>query len=227
MALQTSGAISISQIKTELGSSSNSLRTLSAAAGKSTPDAMSEFYGYASYAVPTYHAGATSISGAGTSANNYVVNPSVGDEIQEEVDVSVEYGYEPGTALLYYVNSVWTLMFKIQSTSVQRVNHRITTWNNNSQSGCLMSNAATYSYNAFPFTLIGETSECAGCNGAAALLNRTVTSPYQAPSINAYSYITGFIRQLYKETFQGSNYYYCSGSLSTSACTVRVWFDKQ
>jgi hypothetical protein len=46
MALQSSGAISISQIKSELGSSSNSLRTLSAAAGKSTPDAMSEFYGY-------------------------------------------------------------------------------------------------------------------------------------------------------------------------------------
>ncbi len=48
MALQSSGAISISQIRTELGSSSYSLRTLSAAAGFSTPDAMSEFYGYAS-----------------------------------------------------------------------------------------------------------------------------------------------------------------------------------
>jgi hypothetical protein len=46
MALQSSGAISISQIKTELGSSSNSLRTLSAAAGFTTPDSMSEFYGY-------------------------------------------------------------------------------------------------------------------------------------------------------------------------------------
>ena len=46
MALQSSGPISISQIKTELGSGSYSLRTLSAAAGKSTPDAMSEFYGY-------------------------------------------------------------------------------------------------------------------------------------------------------------------------------------
>jgi len=48
MALQSSGAISISQIKSELGSSSNSLRGLSSAAGKSTPDAMSEFYGYTS-----------------------------------------------------------------------------------------------------------------------------------------------------------------------------------
>ena len=52
MALQSSGAISISQIKSELGSSSNSLRTLSAAAGKSAPDAMSEFYGYSSYTPP-------------------------------------------------------------------------------------------------------------------------------------------------------------------------------
>lgn len=48
MPLQSSGAISISQIKSELGSSSNSLRTLSSIAGFSTPDAMSEFYGYSS-----------------------------------------------------------------------------------------------------------------------------------------------------------------------------------
>lgn len=49
MALQSSGAISISDIKAELGSSSNSLRALSSAAGFSIPDAMSEFYGYAAY----------------------------------------------------------------------------------------------------------------------------------------------------------------------------------
>lgn len=49
MALQTSGAISINNIKGELSSTSNSLRALSAAAGFSTPDAMSEFYGYASF----------------------------------------------------------------------------------------------------------------------------------------------------------------------------------
>ena len=51
MALPSSGAISISQIKTELGNSSGSLRTLSAAAGKSTPDAMSEFYGYSNRSI--------------------------------------------------------------------------------------------------------------------------------------------------------------------------------
>ena len=46
MTLQSSGTIRISDIKAELSNSSGSLRTLSSAAGKSTPDAMSEFYGY-------------------------------------------------------------------------------------------------------------------------------------------------------------------------------------
>ena len=46
MALQSSGSISISQIKAEVGGSSSSLRSLSNAASKSTPDGMQEFYGY-------------------------------------------------------------------------------------------------------------------------------------------------------------------------------------
>ena len=49
MPLPSSGnSISISQIRNELiaNGSSYSLRQLSAWAGKSTPDAMSEFYGY-------------------------------------------------------------------------------------------------------------------------------------------------------------------------------------
>ena len=50
MALQSSGAISINDIRTELGTADGSLRNLSSAAGKSTPDAMSEFYGYSSVA---------------------------------------------------------------------------------------------------------------------------------------------------------------------------------
>jgi hypothetical protein len=60
MALQSSGAISIDDIRTELGSSSGSLRTLSAAAGKSTPDAISEFYGYSSQAIPSVTTNAAS-----------------------------------------------------------------------------------------------------------------------------------------------------------------------
>lgn len=46
MALQSSGPISISQIHNEVGNGSYSLHSLSVAAGKSTPDSMSEFYGY-------------------------------------------------------------------------------------------------------------------------------------------------------------------------------------
>lgn len=46
MALPSSGPLSISMIRTELGSASGSLRALSALAGKSIPDAISEFYGY-------------------------------------------------------------------------------------------------------------------------------------------------------------------------------------
>lgn len=46
MALPPSGQLSIGDIRTELGSSSGSLRALSALAGFSSPDAISEFYGY-------------------------------------------------------------------------------------------------------------------------------------------------------------------------------------
>ena len=48
MALQSSGQISISDIATELsaGSTNLSLRSLSSTAGFTTPDAVSEFYGY-------------------------------------------------------------------------------------------------------------------------------------------------------------------------------------
>jgi len=71
MTLQSSGPISISQIKTELGSAANSLRDLSAAAGKSTPDAMSEFYNYSATPVSyTYniiaYSGGTTVSGTYT-----------------------------------------------------------------------------------------------------------------------------------------------------------------
>lgn len=43
--------LSISQIRTELGSSSGSLRALSAQVGFSTPDSISEFYGYSNRSI--------------------------------------------------------------------------------------------------------------------------------------------------------------------------------
>lgn len=48
MALPSSGSLSFNQIRTELGlsQSNSSLRGMSSNAGKSTPDAVSEFYGF-------------------------------------------------------------------------------------------------------------------------------------------------------------------------------------
>jgi hypothetical protein len=46
MALPVSGPLSINMIRNELSTSNGSLRALSSAAGFSTPDAISEFYGY-------------------------------------------------------------------------------------------------------------------------------------------------------------------------------------
>ena len=61
MALPPPGnSISISQIRTELGTSDGSLRNLSSLAGKSTPDAMSEFYSYSAAVtvnIDVYHPG--------------------------------------------------------------------------------------------------------------------------------------------------------------------------
>ena len=46
MALPSSGPLSINDIRNALGTGNGSLRYLSSLAGKSTPDAISEFYGY-------------------------------------------------------------------------------------------------------------------------------------------------------------------------------------
>jgi hypothetical protein len=54
MPLPSNTTISISQIRTELGTSNGSLRALSALAGKSTPDAMSEFWGYSNVTYSFY-----------------------------------------------------------------------------------------------------------------------------------------------------------------------------
>ena len=55
MALQTSGQITISDIKTELGSTSNSLEALSLDASLSAPHAMSDFYGYSAATQNLYY----------------------------------------------------------------------------------------------------------------------------------------------------------------------------
>ena len=57
MALQTSGPISLSDIATEQGVSTTnmSLRSMSSTAGLSTPDSITEFYGYGSYTNSHYY----------------------------------------------------------------------------------------------------------------------------------------------------------------------------
>ena len=98
MPLPSSGPISISQIRTELGTSSGSLRTLSSLAGKSIPDAMSEFYGYS--ATPTLGLSAERDSVAETCSVPLTVIQSVtysgtlgiGTEIQG-VGITGNFGY--------------------------------------------------------------------------------------------------------------------------------------
>ena len=86
MALQSSGQIKISEIKTELGSSSNSLNTLSVAAGKTAPHAMSEFYGYSAYTNSHYY------SNDGT--NDYITGTKTGStpfDINTTQDLSFNF----------------------------------------------------------------------------------------------------------------------------------------
>jgi hypothetical protein len=73
MALPLSGPLSISMIRTELGSSSGSLRTLSELASFNQPDKISDFYGYARPVVNSVvfsssysYTGTTSASYSGT-----------------------------------------------------------------------------------------------------------------------------------------------------------------
>lgn len=71
MALPSSGPLSINDIRGALSTSNGSLRALSALAGKSTPDSISEFYGYSNNSVTitgTYYWSYTTMSqnGSGT-----------------------------------------------------------------------------------------------------------------------------------------------------------------
>lgn len=70
MALQSSGAISINDIRTELGETTGSLRSLSATAGFSSPDAISEFYGYSGVTAPSVTTSAASSVGVSSATLN-------------------------------------------------------------------------------------------------------------------------------------------------------------
>ena len=90
MALQSSGAIKISEIKAELGSSSNSLRTLSAAAGFAIPDPMSEFYGYSAGPSGQYWSGdGVNDYISGTAGGGVGQNFTVGDDYSSPYTVTM------------------------------------------------------------------------------------------------------------------------------------------
>ena len=115
MALPTSGPLSISAIRTELGSTSGSLRTLSAAAGFSTPDSMYEFYGYSAMTPPTInYAYPYTVTGLGTVADPYTFTFDAN---------SVVGSLDPGMAL--YETPYGSFTFTAQTTGAYRIHANI------------------------------------------------------------------------------------------------------
>lgn len=100
MALPSSGQLSLSQIAQELqqATSNCSLRNLSSIAGKSTPDAVSEFYGYTSGGGggggPKYEAVMFGVALGDTCSGN-IVNVYVDPATREYVYSSDERTYYP------------------------------------------------------------------------------------------------------------------------------------
>lgn len=93
MALPGPGnSLSINQIRNELGTSSGSLRALSALAGKSTPDAISEFYGYGTTTTTTTTQAPSCTSYlvgySSSSANTACINFSNGNVITVGINTS-------------------------------------------------------------------------------------------------------------------------------------------
>lgn len=109
MALPSSGQLALSQISDEFGGGSRTnvnLRTLSAAAGLSTPDGFNEFYGLSAFTPPAIQSG-ISYTGNGTDANPYVItNPTLQlliDDIYDE-------------EFLFYIGTVYTRRFSVGGT---------------------------------------------------------------------------------------------------------------
>jgi hypothetical protein len=139
MALPPSGPISISMIKAELGSSSNSLRTLSSLAGFSTPDAMSEFYGYSANSTISYNYNAV---GAGYQYS-YVVYNSIGDlndsgsrvlgatvlsPTAQIISVDAYDSTSNGVSIDYYINGIYQTQYN-SSTYISTGNISTTSGN--------------------------------------------------------------------------------------------------
>lgn len=80
MALPSSGQLALSQISDEFGGGSRSnvsLRSLSSAAGLSTPDGFNEFYGLSAYTPPSFDrfsGSSGTVTGSGVPSDPYVVS---------------------------------------------------------------------------------------------------------------------------------------------------------
>ena len=134
MPLPSSGnSISISQIRNELiaNGSSYSLRQLSAWAGKSTPDAMSEFYGYSNVSRPsgmTARYDAANYSGgtiADSTGNGYTMSLSgvtyvanSGNPYIQTAIGSSNQSISPNSSLSNLQNTISTYAFLSNSTPI-------------------------------------------------------------------------------------------------------------
>lgn len=123
MALPSSGQLGFGQIATELyGStgSNRSLRDMSANVGFSTPDAVSEFYGYSKPVneIDLYWAATTTYYGI---RDYYRIITHSGQPTDTTITVTLDLSatYNPGTVYIYYSKnstSTWTLVYSSTST---------------------------------------------------------------------------------------------------------------
>lgn len=100
MALPSSGKLSINDIRTYLGTTNGSLRALSAAAGFTTPDKISDFYGYS----------ASSVIFTPNSGYSYPVTGAVYDTLgninnQTGSNIELWLYFNPGATGLYCSSS--------------------------------------------------------------------------------------------------------------------------
>lgn len=93
MALPTSGQLGIGDIMTELGTSSGSLRNLSDLAGFSTPDNISDFYGYSAVtAVDLIGSVNFTLTGSYTWNWDFIIDFASGDFDGEAlINISITY----------------------------------------------------------------------------------------------------------------------------------------
>ena len=250
MALQSSGAISISQIKTELGSSSNSLRTLSAAAGKSTPDSMSEFYGYSAYTPPSLGIWGNSQSGAGTQANPYIITKNnflYGDSYYLAYECGSVPGLEPYEFYDLYDNTGHAAtIFTNQTNVAQKMHVTITSLTGRGTWYCNDMSLIMYFYNG-PLISSGQPfsqgTQVIGYNGATMFNDLRVNVQNLVYDLNNVTVGRqyGFYLEATKWTYQigvacgdgvGGNRYFddgiCGSFYDTGivSVTYSIWFEQ-